>query len=145
MKGGQVCMVNYSEFIKIVYDDLKIDKPIVKEVLFLHTPTQLAEYIPADNLLNYRTGKMPLDIMFAIAHELRHKWQAENCPDIFQDYVNSTEINVEQYNLQNAEIDANAYAMVIMESGFGVTPQFKGLNEKVKKKILLRANEIMKE
>lgn len=138
-------MVNYSEFIKIVCDDLKIDKPIVKEVLFLHTPTQLAEYIPADNLLNYRTGKMPLDIMFAIAHELRHKWQAENCPDIFQDYVNSTEINVEQYNLQNAEIDANAYAMVIMESGFGVTPQFKGLSEKVKKKILLKANEIMKE
>lgn len=138
-------MVNYSEFIKIVCDDLKIDKPIVKEVLFLHTPTQLAEYIPADNLLNYRTGKMPLDIMFAITHELRHKWQAENYPDIFQDYVNSTEINVEQYNLQNAEIDANAYAMVIMESGFGVTPQFKGLSEKVKKKILLMANEIMKE
>lgn len=138
-------MVNYSELIKIVCDDLKIDKPIVKEVLFLHTPTQLAEYIPVDNLLNYRTGKMPLDIMFAIAHELRHKWQAENCPDIFQDYANSTEINVEQYNLQNAEIDANAYAMVMIESGFGVTPQFKGLSEKVKKKILLRANEIMKE
>ncbi len=92
-------MVNYSEFIKTVCDDLKIDKPIVKEVLFLHTPTQLAEYVPADNVLKYRVSKMPLDIMFTIAHELRHKWQAENCPEIFQDYVNSTEINVEQYNL----------------------------------------------
>ena len=115
-------MVNYSEFIEIVCSNLKITKPIVEEVLFLHTPTQLAEYVPADNVLKYRIGKMPLDIMFAIAHELRHKWQAENCPEIFQDYVNSTEIGMEQYNLQNAEIDANAYAMVIMESGFEVNP-----------------------
>lgn len=82
-------MVNYSEFIEIVCSNLKITKPIVEEVLFLHTPTQLAEYVPADNALKYRMGKMPLDIMFAIAHELRHKWQAENCPEIFQDYVKS--------------------------------------------------------
>lgn len=127
-------MVNYSEFIEIVCSNLKITKPIVEEVLFLHTPTQLAEYVPADNVLKYRIGKIPLDI-----------WQAENCPEIFRDYVNSTEINADQYNLQNAEIDANAYAMVIMESGFGITPQFKGLSEKVKKKISLRANEIVEE
>ena len=138
-------MVNYSEFIKIVCDDLKIDKPIVKEVLFLHTPTQLAEYIPSDNILKYRSGKIPLDTMFSIAHELRHIWQMKNCPEIFHSYVNSTDADIEQYNLQSAEIDANAYAMVIMKSGFGVTPQFKGLSEKVKKKILLRANEIEEE
>lgn len=138
-------MVNYSEFIKIVCDDLKIDKPIVKEVLFLHTPTQLAEYIPSDNILKYRSGKIPLDTMFSIAHELRHIWQMKNCPEIFHSYVNSTDADIEQYNLQSAEIDANAYAMVIMKSGFGVTPQFKGLSEKVKKKILLRANETLKE
>ena len=138
-------MVNYSEFIEIVCSNLKITKPIVEEVWFLHTPTQLAEYVPADNALKYRMGKMPLDIMFAIAHELRHKWQAENCPEIFQDYVNSTEIGTERYSLQSAETDANAYARVIMESGFGITPQFKGLNEKVKKKISLRANEIVEE
>lgn len=142
-------MVNYSEFIEIVCSNLKITTLIVEEVLFLHTPTQLAEYIPADNVLKYRMGKMPLDIMFAIAHELRHKWQMENCPEIFQNYINSTDTDIEQYNLQynlqSAEIDANAYAMVIMESGFGVTPQFKGLSEKIKKKILSRANEIVEE
>lgn len=92
-------MVNYSEFIEIVCSNLKITKPIVEEVLFLHTPTQLAEYVPADNVLKYRMGKMPLDIMFAIAHELRHKWQAENCPEIFQNYINSTDTDIEQYNL----------------------------------------------
>lgn len=138
-------MVNYSEFIEIVCSNLKITKPIVEEVLFLHTPTQLAEYVPADNVLKYRMGKMPLDIMFAIAHELRHIWQMKNCPEIFQNYINSTDTDIEQYNLQSAEIDANAYAMVIMESGFGITPQFKGLSEKVKNKILLRANEIVEE
>lgn len=127
-------MVNYSEFIEIVCSNLKITKPIVEEVLFLHTPTQLAEYVPADNVLKYRMGKMPLDIMFAIAHELRHIWQMKNCPEIFQNYINSTDTDIEQYNLQSAEIDANAYAMVIMESGFGITPQFKGLSEKVKRK-----------
>lgn len=138
-------MVNFSEFIEIVCSNLKITKPIVEEVLFLLTPTQLAEYVPADNVLKYRMGKMSLDIMFAIAHELRHKWQAENCPEIFQNYINSTDTDIEQYNLQSAEIDANAYAMVIMESGFGITPQFKGLSEKIKKKISLRANEIVEE
>jgi hypothetical protein len=138
-------MVNYSEFIEIVCSNLKITKPIVEEVLFLHTPTQLAEYVPADNALKYRMGKMPLDIMFAIAHELRHIWQMKNCPEIFQNYINSTDTDIEQYNLQSAEIDANAYAMVVMESGFGVSPQFKGLSEKIKKKILSRANEIMEE
>lgn len=138
-------MVNYSEFIEIVCSNLKITKPIVEEVLFLHTPTQLAEYVPADNALKYCMGKMPLDIMFSIAHELRHIWQMKNCPEIFQNYINSTDTDIEQYNLQSAEIDANAYAMVIMESGFGITPQFKGLSEKVKKKILLRANEIVEE
>ena len=35
--------------------------------------------------------------------------------------------------------------MVVMESGFGVSSQFKGLSEKIKKKILLRANEIVEE
>lgn len=138
-------MVNYSEFIEIVCSNLKITKPIVEEVLFLHTPTQLAEYVPADNVLKYRMGKIPLDAMFSIAHELRHIWQMKNCPEIFQNYINSTDTDIEQYNLQSAEIDANAYAMVIMESGFGITPQFKGLSEKVKKKISLRANEIVEE
>lgn len=138
-------MVNYSEFIEIVCSNLKITKPIVEEVLFLHTPTQLAEYVPSDNILKYRPGKIPLDTMFSIAHELRHIWQMKNCPEIFQNYINSTDTDIEQYNLQGAEIDANAYAMVIMESGFGITPQFKGLSEKVKNKILLRANEIVEE
>ncbi|MCU6706327.1 Uncharacterised protein [uncultured Ruminococcus sp.] len=138
-------MVNYSEFIEIVCSNLKITKPIVEEVLFLHTPTQLAEYVPADNVLKYRMDKIPLDTMFSIAHELRHIWQMKNCPEIFQNYINSTDTDIEQYNLQSAEIDANAYAMVIMESGFGITPQFKGLSEKVKKKISLRANEIVEE
>lgn len=138
-------MADYIQFIEIICDDLEIEKPLVEEVLFLHTPTQLAEYIPSDNILKYRPGKIPLDTMFSIAHELRHIWQMKNCPEIFQNYINSTDTDIEQYNLQSAEIDANAYAMVIMESGFGITPQFKGLNEKVKKKILLRANEIVEE
>lgn len=136
-------MADYIQFIEIICDDLEIEKPLVEEVLFLHTPTQLAEYIPSDNILKYRPGKIPLDTMFSIAHELRHIWQMKNCPEIFQNYINSTDTDIEQYNLQSAEIDANAYAMVIMESGFGITPQFKGLSEKVKKKILLRANEIV--
>lgn len=125
-------MADYIQFIEIICNDLEIEKPLVEEVLFLHTPTQLAEYIPSDNILKYRPGKIPLDTMFSIAHELRHIWQMENCPEIFRNYVNSTDAdieqyNLEQYNLQSAEIDANAYAMVIMKSGFGVTPQFKGL------------------
>ena len=114
-------MADYIQFIEIICDDLEIEKPLVEEVLFLHTPTQLAEYIPSDNILKHRPEKIPLDTMFSIAHELRHLWQMKNCPEIFQNYINSTDTDIEQYNLQSAEIDANAYAMVIMESGFGLT------------------------
>ena len=80
-------MADYIQFIEIICNDLEIEKPLVEEVLFLHTPTQLAEYIPSDNILKYRPGKIPLDTMFSIAHELRHIWQMKNCPEIFQNYI----------------------------------------------------------
>lgn len=80
-------MADYIQFIEIICNDLEIEKPLMKEVLFLHTPTQLAEYIPSDNILKYRSGKIPLDTMFSIAHELRHIWQMKNCPEIFHSYL----------------------------------------------------------
>lgn len=32
-------MADYIQFIEIICDDLEIEKPLVEEVLFLHTPT----------------------------------------------------------------------------------------------------------
>ena len=51
----------------------------------------------------------------------------------------------EEYNLQKEEIDANAYACVVMMDMFGIKPLFNGLDDEVINKIWERAEEIVKE
>lgn len=49
---------------------------------------------------------------------------------------------MQDYNMQKAEIDANAFATIIMNAMFGVSPMFKGLSAKVKTQIENRIHEI---
>lgn len=82
------------------------------------------------------------DQVLVVAHEMRHLWQSVNQPDMFAAYQSSAELDKEAYNLQPAEIDANAFALVVMEEAFGVTPLFNGLSDHVKSAIHSRAEEI---
>lgn len=75
------------------------------------------------------------DVLFAICHEMRHVYQAQYDTNIFANYIEIGALNTEEYNLQEAEIDANAYAAMVMKREFGVSPQFKGYSERVKKAI----------
>ena len=79
-------------------------------------------------------GQTP-DLLFSIAHELRHCWQVQRNPRIMEGYKEAQELTKEEYNLQAAEIDANAFAGAVMIEFFGIKPLFQGLPENVKDRI----------
>lgn len=72
---------------------------------------------------------------FIIAHELRHVWQFQQGLYL-PEYKERNECeSVEEYNLQAAEVDANAFGSIIMTEFFGMKPLFQGLSDKVKDEI----------
>lgn len=82
------------------------------------------------------------DIYFAIAHEMRHLWQFEKRREMFDAYQSNTVLSIHEYNLQPAELDANAFAFLIMRSWFGLEPLFNSLDDGTKQKIRERAKVI---
>ena len=136
-------------FIDIICNNLKIKKPRIqiKHDAFV-SGTVLADY-------DYKNKKIVIsdpksyenkaDLLFAIAHELRHKYQIDHDMFDFENYKTSKELTTEEYNLQKEEIDANAYACVVMMDMFGIKPLFNGLDDEVINKIWERAEEIVKE
>ena len=54
----------------------------------------------------------------------------------FADYKELGELDIESYNLQIAEIDANAFAYIVMVDLFGVKPLFSGMSPKIISEIL---------
>lgn len=128
--------------IKEICEDLDIEPPAVEIVDRLDTATKLAAYNPDDNIIYIRKASDMRDTLFAVAHELRHVWQLRNEPDMFAAYRDSASLPIAKYNLQPAEIDANAYAMLFMVQRYGVAPQFNGLSPKAKRMIRDRATEI---
>lgn len=84
------------------------------------------------------------DLFFAIAHEVRHVWQMRTDKDSYSKDYKPSDLcaSVEDYNLQIAELDANAFATIVMIDVFGLTPLFYGLSENVKAKIMERAEYI---
>lgn len=86
------------------------------------------------------------DAYFAICHELRHVYQIKYNDHIFEKYVEKdTGISTENYNLQEAEIDANAFGSLYMQINFGVKPLFLGYSDKVKGKIDKQIEKIMRD
>ena len=75
------------------------------------------------------------DLYFAIAHELRHAWQLEKRPAMFENYQASDELDIVAYNLQPAELDANAFGALVMRDAFGIEPLFEGLPDEVRSAI----------
>ena len=83
-------------------------------------------------------------MLFAIAHELRHVWQIRTDSARWLDGYQPREEceNKEAYNLQPAEIDANAFGGVVMVDLFGLFPRFDGVPESVKWHIYARMEEL---
>lgn len=78
------------------------------------------------------------DTMFAIAHELRHLWQSAVKPQVIKQYRPVSELSILDYNLQLAELDANAFAGLVMISFFSLKPMFNNVPDKVKELIYQR-------
>lgn len=125
---------------------MKIDVPKISyDCSGFNSETMMAQVDPNTNIIYIKKSeKENPDQLFAVAHELRHIWQIKNERDLFflhYKTIDSCE-SVKEYNLQIAELDANAFAGIVMEDLFEITPLFNALDKEVKNKIHKRMKYI---
>lgn len=134
------------KFIGKVCSILEISIPKLQKVKELSTPTMMAAYECKSDTLYYKEANetIYIDLLFFMAHELRHKWQYVNRPEMLENYKSTNELSLHDYNMQLAEIDANGFATLIMEEAFGVSPTFDALDDEVVDVIYSHA-DILKE
>lgn len=123
---------------------LGVDTPEWIEVEVLDTDTQIAAADIEKNIIYTKKGTDEKMLFFAIAHELRHMWQAKNKKDILKKFDKSKK-DIRRYNEQEAEVDANAFATAIMVAMFNVKPLFYEFDDKIKEKIYEKAKKIVEE
>lgn len=121
---------------------LKIDVP---EIIFTtEFPTKTMQAMVEDGKLYLRNKELNPDLAFAIAHETRHLWQMEyHAEEYYKNYKQREEVGIEKYNLQLAEVDANAFATIIMKDFFGLKPLYNGMTEKTIVAIKKRIDELV--
>lgn len=86
-----------------------------------------------------------LDALLAVCHEMRHIYQSVYDEHILDEYIElGSGISFEAYNLQAAEVDANAYASLFIQANFGIKPLFQNFSEPVRKKIEKRIDFLRK-
>lgn len=107
------------------------------------TETEMAHYKLNENtiLMNARYFGMNMKkvlpyIIFALAHELRHVWQRNKDTSIFRNHVSSSKLNIEEYNKQDEEMDANAFAINFVDEHFGEGWDCLNAMEKIRNKEL---------
>lgn len=127
--------------LKIAIPSIRIDN------IRLQTSTTLAQYDPYNKIIYVRKydNKLRNDFFFSIAHELRHAWQWKNKKSYYFDNYKPSHLmpDIYSYNMQVAEIDANAFATIVMTDVFGVEPLFDNLPADVKQAIESRVREIV--
>lgn len=137
------------EFITDVCKLLEIKVPNISyDTIHFATKTTLAQCEPVTNTIYLnKVNKPNPDYIFSIAHELRHIYQYQT-DEVFylSRYKPSNKCSsVEEYNLQIAEVDANAFASIVMTDFFSIKPQWNGLSNKVINEINKRINIIIHE
>ena len=137
------------DFINNICDILNIPVPTISyNTLNFQTDTMLAQVDLSGKTIYIKKYDNPNpDQFFSIAHELRHVWQIKNDNKSFLSEYKSADLmkSIEEYNLQPAEIDANAFAYIIMVDFFGIKPLFYGLSDNVKSRIFKHIDEIVTE
>lgn len=132
-------------FVQDVCDILDIPSPEISfDTSCFLTKTTLAQVNTSKNIIHLKNCDKPNpDLFFSIAHELRHLWQSKTDKGkYFSSYKTADRCaSIEEYNLQLAELDANAFAGVIMVDFFRLKPSFDTLSESVKNKIYERMKE----
>lgn len=135
------------EFINEVCDILDISIPNISfDTSSFLSDTMMALYVPSDGIIYLKKyDKINSDQLFSIAHELRHIWQMQNDEELyFSTYKQVDQCSsIEEYNLQLAELDANAFSALAMISLLHLRPLFNGLSEFVKSKIHERMDYLL--
>lgn len=130
------------DFINDICDILNIPVPFVSfDTSNFPTSTMLAQCSSDGSTIYLKKYDKPNpDQFFSIAHELRHIWQIQNDEQLYFSTYKPIDLctSVEEYNLQIAELDANAFAGLVMMDFFNLKPQFLGLSDSVKAKIFER-------
>ena len=88
-----------------------------------------------------------MDLFYAVAHELRHIWQARTDGERYLASYTPENLcaSLEEYNQQDAEVDANAFAGLVMAFCFHIRPVFDSFSDSVRGKIEVRMDELAKE
>lgn len=134
------------KFIEEICDILNISFPLISyDASHFQSDTMMAQCSSNGNEIFIKRYITPHpDQLFSIAHELRHIWQIRTNHDLyFSNYQTIEIIGTEKYNLQIAEVDANAFASVIMIDFFHLQPQYKGLSDSIISAIKKRIDEIV--
>ncbi len=130
------------EFISDICNILNIPVPYVSyNISNFPTDTMMAQCSPDGCTIYLKKYDKPNpDQFFSIAHELRHVWQIKNNKLLYFSSYKPIDLcsSIEEYNLQIAELDANAFSGLIMINFFHLKPLFKGVPDSVKSKIYER-------
>lgn len=130
------------DFINDICDILNISVPSVSfDTSNFPTGTMMAQVNPScDTIYLKKYDKPNPDQFFSIAHELRHIWQIQNDEQLYFSTYKPIDLmpSVEEYNLQIAEVDANAFAGLVMIDYFHLQPLFEGVPDSVKAKVYER-------
>lgn len=89
-------------------------------------------------------------LFIGLSHELAHRWQAlqanggnEKYLTAFKEYRPSIEFdNVDDYNLQTLEFEANIYATIVALDN-GIIPTFDALSDKLRNEIHDKAKSLI--
>ena len=137
------------EFIIDICELLDIPVPSISyDTSHFPTETTMAQCELTSNIIYLnKLDKPNPDYLFAIAHELRHIFQYQNDEKFYlSNYKTSDKCSsIEEYNLQIAEVDANAFASIVMIEYFHRKPKWNGLSDKVINAINSRISIIIRE
>lgn len=123
-------------FINDICEILNISVPVVSfDTSSFQSKTTMAQVNRScDTIYIKNHDNHDPDLFFSIAHELRHVWQIRTNEELYLSEYKPVDScgSIEEYNLQIAEIDANAFAAMVMIDFFRITPLFNGMPDSVK-------------
>lgn len=83
------------------------------------------------------------DYFFEVAREIRRVWQIKtNSPMYINEKNTSNVLNKEAYDSQPAEVDANAFAGIVLLDCFGAEPDYTQFSQDTIKLIMDRMSDI---
>lgn len=109
------------KYVSQLADELEVRKP---KIVYIPKDDQHARANITDNVLTlFNEFDSIYDLYFCIAHEMRHVYQLmykEFYKGAFESYKPRNEVSLHDYNMQLIELDANAFAYMVMRDDFGV-------------------------